>query len=292
MRADVRDPAAVERAVEGCGLVVDNAVLPPVSRATPAELRSVNVEGCRTVLEAARRAGAYAVHVSSSSVYGVPATLPVTEETPFAPFEPYGASKAEAEGVVEEQRRRGLAVSSLRSRALLGRGRLGLFEIVFRRVAAGRRVPLFGRGGARIQMCDAEEFSEAVLAATERRAVGSYNLGTASFGTVREDLEGLIGHAGTGARLQPVPLPVVRGGLRALEATGRSPFTRWHWVSSATSFHCDLSRARSELGWAPRRSNLDALAAAYDEWLAAPERAGHSPHTRPLPGRIAGLLRG
>ena len=86
LHADVRDGDAMRRAAEGCEVVVDNAALVPVTRSTPEGFRSVNVEGCRATLDAARAAGAYVVHVSSSAIYGRPRAMPVTEDTPLEPF--------------------------------------------------------------------------------------------------------------------------------------------------------------------------------------------------------------
>jgi nucleoside-diphosphate-sugar epimerase len=292
VEADVRDAEAVGRAASGCEVVVDNAALVPVTRSTREEFRSVNVDGCRNTLDAARAQGAYALHVSSSSIYGVPHELPVTEATPLRPFEPYGESKAAAEQVVRRERERGLVVASLRSRALVGEGRLGLFEVVFRRVRAGKRIPLFGNGDIRIQLCDAEDFCRAALACIERRASGDYNVGSSRFGTVRQDLEALIAHAGTGARLQPIPVWAIRAVLRPLHLVGKSPLSEWHWVSPATPFYADVTKAMQELGWLPRRSNAEALAGAYDLWLATPEDVGASGHRRPLGGAVGRLLRG
>jgi nucleoside-diphosphate-sugar epimerase len=290
--ADVRDAEAMRRAAGGCDVVVDNAALVPVTRASEAEYRSVNLEGCRVTLDAAADAGAYVLHISSSAIYGVPVELPVGTETPLAPFEPYGRSKAEAERLVEARRAGGLAVGSLRPRTLLGEGRLGLFDVIFARVRAGKRVPIFGRGDNRVQMCDVEDFCAAALAALERRANGDYNIGSAGFGTVREDLEGLIARVGSRARLQPVPVWAIRGVLRPLDAIGRSPFNEWHWRSAPESFYFDISRARDELGWEPRRTNVDALENAYAHYVRRRGETGASAHRRPLRGMLARLLRG
>jgi nucleoside-diphosphate-sugar epimerase len=292
VQADVRDAEAVRRAVRGCDVVVDNAALVPVTRASEAEYRSVNVDGCRVTLDAAGEAGAYVLHISSSAIYGVPAELPVSTETPFTPFEPYGRSKAEAERLVEARRAGGLVVASLRPRTLLGEGRLGLFDVIFARVRAGRRVPLFGRGDNRVQMCDVDDFCEAALAAIERRATGDYNIGSAGFGSVRDDLEGLIARVGSRARLQPVPIWAIRGVLRPLDAIGRSPFNEWHWRSAPESFYFDISRARDELEWEPRRTNVDALENAYGHYVRRLGDTGASAHRRPLRGLLARLLRG
>jgi len=292
VRADVRDAEAVASAVRGCDVVVDNAALVPVTRASESEYRSVNVDGCRVTLDAAAAAGAYVLHISSSAIYGVPVELPVTTETPLAPFEPYGRSKADAERLVDERRAGGLTVGSLRPRTLLGEGRLGLFDVIFARVRAGRRVPLFGRGENQVQMCDVEDFCAAALAAIDQRANADYNIGSAGFGTVRADLEGLIERVGSDGRIQPVPVWAIRGVLRPLDAIGRSPFNEWHWRSAPESFYFDISKAEDELGWQPTRTNVDALENAYGHYVRRLGDTGASAHRRPLRGVLARLLRG
>lgn len=292
VQADVRDAEALRRAVRDCEAVVDNAALVPVTRASEADYRSVNVDGCRITLDVAAAAGAYVLHISSSAIYGVPVELPVRSETPLAPFEPYGRSKAEAERLVEARRAGGLTVASLRPRTLLGEGRLGLFDVIFARVRAGKRVPIFGRGDNRVQMCDVDDFCAAAVAAIERRANGDYNIGSAGFGTVREDLEGLIARVRSRALLQPIPAWAIRGVLRPLDAIGRSPFNEWHWRSAPESFYFDISRARDELAWEPRRTNVDALENAYRHYVRRLGDTGASAHRRPLRGVLARLLRG
>jgi nucleoside-diphosphate-sugar epimerase len=271
-------------------VIVDNAALVPVTRSTPETFRSVNVTGCQNTLNAAREAGAYVVHVSSSAIYGKPSSMPVREDTPLRPFEPYGASKAEAEEVMHRARAEGLVVSSLRSRALLGRGRLGLFELIFSRIRANKRVPLFGNGKNTLQMCDARDFTSAALACVEQRSNDDFNIGAAEFGTPREDLQGLIERVGSTSRLQPVPVWAIRAVLQPLALVGRSPFTAWHWHASNATFHASVEKAQRELGWQPRYSNVDALERAYHEFLTGGH--GSSAHSAPLKGGLARLLRG
>jgi nucleoside-diphosphate-sugar epimerase len=292
VRADVRDAEAMRRAAAGCDVVVDNAALVPVTRASAAQYRSVNVDGCRTTLDAAEAAGAYVLHISSSAIFGVPAQLPVAADSPLAPFEPYGQSKADAERLVHARRESGLVVGSLRPRTLLGEGRLGLFDVIFSRIRRGRRVPMFGRGLNRVQMCDVDDFCAAALAAIERRANADYNIGSAGFGTVREDLEGLIVRVGSRSRVQPVPVWAVRAVLQPLDAIGRSPFNEWHWHSAPAPFYFDISRAQEELGWKPRRTNVEALENAYRHYVRRSGASGVSAHRRPLRGVLARLLRG
>ena len=63
----------------------------------------VNVGGAQTVMDAALAAGVGAfVFSSTCAVYGTPARLPITEATPKAPINPYGASKLMVERILED----------------------------------------------------------------------------------------------------------------------------------------------------------------------------------------------
>lgn len=290
LRADVRDREAVRRAADGCEVVVDNAALVPVSNSTQAEFDAVNLHGSKHTLDAARAVGAYVVHISSTSIYGLPSAFPVTEASPLAPFEIYGESKAKAERQVHAERADGLVVSSLRARSLLGRGRLGIFEPIFSRIRQDKPVPMFGRGGNVLQMCDARDFASAVLACIERRSNGDFNIGAAEYGTPKEDFRALLERLGSRSRLVPIPVWAIRAVVQPLALVGRSPLTAWHWHSGAATFYASIDKARDELGWQPRYSNVDALENAYREYLAG--AAGGSIHQQPLGGGLARLLRG
>jgi len=75
-----------------------------VSLKDPIRDRLVNAEGTRRVARAARETGARrVVSASSAAVYGEPAELPLTEDSPTAPTNPYGASKLEAEGILADE---------------------------------------------------------------------------------------------------------------------------------------------------------------------------------------------
>jgi nucleoside-diphosphate-sugar epimerase len=290
-RTDVRDAAAVREATRGCDVVVDNAALVPISGASLEAFRDVNVQGCRNVLDAARAEGAYVVHVSSSSIYGVPDKLPVTVRTPLRPFEDYGRSKAEAERLVESHRREESPIASLRSRALMGAGRLGIFDIVFSRVRAGKLVPVMG-ADSQVQMCHVDDFSSAVLAAIERRSNGTYNVASEEIGaTLRDDMEAMIARVGSSSRIVAVPPWLARTALPPLAALRLFPLTPWHWRGAPASFEADLEDTKRELGWRPAYSNVDALVDAYEAFLRASRERPASPHRRPLAGPLARLLR-
>ena len=98
VHGDVRDRAAVRDACEGVDAVLHNVAQVPLAR--DRELFwSVNVVGTANLLLTARDAGvAKVVHTSSSAIFGIPESNPVTEDTPAHPLEDYGRAKLEASG--------------------------------------------------------------------------------------------------------------------------------------------------------------------------------------------------
>ncbi len=294
LRGDIRDEGAVARACEGVD-VVHHAVA-QVPLAKDARLfRSVNVEGARTLLSCARRAGVgKTVLVSSSAVYGAPERNPVTESTPPRPREPYGAAKLEAERVAAGFVQGGLDVTVVRPRTILGHGRLGIFQIVFDWVRRGRPVWVLGRGNNRYQFVHADDLADACILAGDRAGPASYNVGTERFGTMREGLEALARHAGTGSRVRSLPLgPAVR----AMEVTSRlglSPLGAYHSLMYGREMYFDVTAAREALGWHSTRSNDEMLCESYDWYLAhrggAPARSDLSPHRAAVGQGILKLL--
>lgn len=91
VRADVRDPAAMRKAADGCHAVIHTAYV------QGAGAWEVNADGARVVAEAAR--GARLVHLSTDLVFDGRRGR-YREDDPPAPVNEYGRSKAEAEARV------------------------------------------------------------------------------------------------------------------------------------------------------------------------------------------------
>jgi UDP-glucose 4-epimerase len=100
IEGDVRDEAAVARAIEGAEVVFHLAASVGNTRSIrhPILDSEINVIGTLRVLEAARQRGVRKLVLSSSAgIFGELKTLPIYEDHPVEPDSPYGASKLAAE---------------------------------------------------------------------------------------------------------------------------------------------------------------------------------------------------
>jgi nucleoside-diphosphate-sugar epimerase len=294
LRGDVRRTADVRRLVAGADVLVHAAAALPI-QVSRAAIRSVNVEGAAVTFAAAAEAGVgRVVLISSTAVYGVPERHPIHEDDPLVGVGHYGESKIEAERLCEAFARRGLETVIVRPKTFVGPERHGVFEILFDWIREGRRIPILGDGSNRYQLLAVEDLVDAAVRCLDAPVAGeALNVGAGTFGTVREDLEGLIEHAGSGSRLRPVPARPAEVVLRGLELAHLSPLAEWHYRTAHKDSFVSIDKARGLLGWEPRLSNVETLCATYDWYLdhRAELRDVGLTHRVPWDQRALGLLR-
>jgi nucleoside-diphosphate-sugar epimerase len=216
------------------------------------------------------------VHTSSSAVFGIPESNPVLPSTVPHPREEYGAAKLAAEWACLHAVSQGLDVSIVRPRTILGHGRLGIFGILFDWIADGADVFVLGDGANRYQFVHADDLAEVCLLAGARSGPLVLNAGTDRFGTMRETLESLCRHAGTGSQVRSLPAGPASLGMRAAAAAHLAPFAPYHWIMYSRSMWFDIEHVREALGWSPRWSNEEMFVDSYEWFLAhRAETAAH-----------------
>ena len=102
--ADIRDSKKVQESLKGIDAVIHMAGLIVVSDSVkdPIVYCQNNVMGTVSFLESMRKTGVKKIVFSSSAcVYGSPKKLPLTENSPIHPDNPYGASKASVESFLQ-----------------------------------------------------------------------------------------------------------------------------------------------------------------------------------------------
>jgi nucleoside-diphosphate-sugar epimerase len=268
VRGDVLDADAVRRAAAGCGLVFNLAGLVSHERRDLPRLRAVNVDGVRTVLEAAEP-GARVVHVSSVAAVGpAPAPdRPADESQPFPAWAerfPYATTKRAGEHVAFAAAAAGADVVIACPGFLLGPGDVNRVSTwhVGRYLAGTLRVHV--RGG--LSNVDARDVAAGLVALGERGRAGERTILTSREGNLSHaDLFRRLGEV-TGVRRRTVPLPpaLVAAWASAVPWPVKPGEARAaaHWW-----FH-DPAKAERELDWQPRPLD-ETIAATAADYLAA-----------------------
>ncbi len=264
---DIRDRAAVERAIARVDIVVHTAAALPLY--SKADIFSTDIDGTRNVLDVAWQHGVQRViHISSTAVYGIPDHHPIYEDDKLSGVGPYGIAKIKAEQLCLEYRQKGLCVPILRPKSFIGPERLGVFALFYDWAMTGHGFPIIGSGKNYYQYLDVDDLCDAIyLVATldKHRVNDTFNIGAKEYGTVAEDFQAVLDYAGYGKRVVPLPaLPMILA-LRVLEAMGLSPLYKWVYETVSKDSFVSIEKAEQVLGFQPKYSNKQALIRNY-QW--------------------------
>jgi UDP-glucose 4-epimerase len=272
LHVSLHDGDAVTAALaEGFDGVLHFAALALVGESVehPERYWHTNVVGSFHLLRAMREAGTKRLVFSSTcATYGQPERVPIAEDEPESPTNPYGQSKLAVDRMISDEcAAHGLGAVSLRYFNVAGAsGELGedhhpethIVPNVLR-VALGKQehVEVYGTdyptpdGTAIRDYIHIEDLSDAHGLALEGTRPGEHrilNLGNGAGFSVRDVVEaarGVTGH----------PIPV--------KEAPRRPGDPARLVAAS-------ERIRSELGWTPRKPSLEEMIA--DAWAFAPAR--------------------
>lgn len=268
---DIRDRDRLAQVVAATrpDLIVHTAAALPLWKKD--DIRTVNVDGTRNVLDVALGAGVErVVQISSTAVYGVPKKHPLEETDPLVGVGTYGETKIEAERVCEEYRSRGLVVPVIRPKTFIGTARLGVFQILYDWVESGCRIPVIGNGQNRYQLLEVTDLVEGIyllLTGPEDVANDVFNIGAQDFGTVQHDVGALCAYANSGASVMPTNAPLVKAFLRVAELLHLSPLYKWVYGTADTDSYTSTAKLEQSLGWSARYSNAEALIRSYQWYL-------------------------
>jgi UDP-glucose-4-epimerase GalE len=269
IEADIADRPQLTRALERVAGVMHFAADSQVGESVehPRKYFSNNVEGGLTLLNATLDAGIRKFIFSSScAVYGIPAKVPITEDTPRQPVNPYGMSKVFFENALEAYGNAyGLRSVSLRYFNAAGADESGAVGEVHDpethlipsalKAVTGERGPLelFGSdyptadGTCIRDYIHVNDLAEAHVLAFKQldsiTASAQYNLGTGQGASVQEVI-------GTIEEVTGETVPRRMGPRRA----GDPP-----------ELVADPSRAQTALGWKATRSLRDIVRTAW-QW--------------------------
>jgi nucleoside-diphosphate-sugar epimerase len=232
----------------------------------------VNVEGTRVVLDAAYREGVKKfVYCSTCGVHGNCDNPPAAENAPIQPGDYYQRTKYEAEPVVLEYYKKGLAATILRPAAIYGPGDPERFFMIFRRVARGR-FPMFGNGETLYHPLYIDNLVDAcVLAMEPGKGLGeAYLIADEEYVEIEDLVQRVARAMNREVKIPHFPvLPVVALGHiveKLCKPFGVAPPIfprRVDWYRQNRAF--DIRKAKRDLGYVPRVPLDEGLKRTY-EW--------------------------
>lgn len=259
IRGDINDVEQVEQAVDGASIIyhlVGRLYHPSI----PATLYHLtHVEGTRILLAACKGQSQLQriVHCSTTGVHGVTGKTPAAEDAPFAPTNPYEATKLEGELLaLKACKEDGLPVSVVRPGLVYGPGDLHLLGL-FSSIKKGLFRVIDG-GKALLHPVYIDDLTAAFLLCAERpEAIGhSYNIAGDHPVTIRQ-LATAIAHS----LHKELPRGSIPLGLANLASDifaitpgmkgEKAPLTRSRVQFLTNSRVYDISKARDELGYTP-----------------------------------------
>jgi nucleoside-diphosphate-sugar epimerase len=272
------DRADIARAVDGAEGVVHLAAKVSLT-GPPAEFRAVNVEGTRSLLDAAERAGVSRfVQVSSPSVAHAGSALTGVGAGPADPHRArgeYARTKAEAELVALARNSASFRVVAVRPHVVWGPGDPQLVGRIVERARQGR-LPLLNGGTALIDSTYVDNAASGIAAALARAddAHGrAFVLTNGEPRPVGDLLAGICLAAGAPPPRWSIPAWIGRSAGAAIEriwamvpTEDEPPMTRFLAEQLSTAHWFDQRETRAALAWSPTVSideGLRRLAASY-----------------------------
>ncbi len=223
---DVLNPGAVADAVRDADAVLHAAGVYSFDSRRKSAMARVNVEGTRTVLDAAAAAGVgRVVHVSTIGALFAPGVREIGPGSPVGRSrQPYLASKMDADRLARSRQDRGDPVSIIYPPALLGPDddRVGDQTARLRAVLRGL-TPIWPRGGFGVG--DVRDNADAVAALLTSPSPAPRVFGPGRYVTTGEDLAAL--RAATGRRLPALRLPAAA--LLPVGAVADAVQRLWPW---------------------------------------------------------------
>jgi UDP-glucose 4-epimerase len=269
VECDMRDPDTVSHAVRAAGpdAIMHFAALTlvPESVKEPGRYFATNTSGGLNLLKAAAELGVTRfVFSSTAAVYGEPPALPITEDSPKQPINPYGLSKWMTEEMLAVfSERYGINQAVFRYFNVAGASKergedhdpeTHLIPVALQTLLGKRDTfTIFGTdydtpdGTAIRDYVHVLDLVDAHIAAIERldEPLGAMNLGTANGFSVQQIADAVT-------RVTGRELPVELGPRRE---------------GDPAALVADSTRARETLGWSPHRSTLDDMIGSAWDWF-------------------------
>ena len=184
-KIDIRDFDQLRDIVKNSDGIFHEAALTDVQESftKQQEYIDVNVKGTENVFRIAKEFDLKVVYASSSSVYGNPKKIPITENSERNPINPYGKTKLDDEFLAEKYSKDNVSIIGLRYFNVYGDGQTGSYAGVItkflNRLKEQKSPIIFGTGTQLRDFIFVEDVACANIAAMQSNVKnGFFNIGT------------------------------------------------------------------------------------------------------------------
>lgn len=247
VHGDIRDYKLLSEKFRDVDGVFHEAALAsvPDSFRIPDEYHDVNVLGTENIFRLASEYGFKVVYASSSSVYGNPLSIPITEDHPKNPINPYAKTKLDDEELASRYAKQGAKIIGLRYFNVFGERQskeyAGVIKKFLECVYNNKPITINGDGLQTRDFVYVGDVVKANILAMESTTNHAFiNIGTNSSITILELAKMIIREAGL--LFSPIHGPPLDGDVRESKA--------------------DITLARELLGWTPKTTLNDWLKVA------------------------------
>lgn len=255
--APLEDSPAMARSLRDHEVVIHLAAAQHEAQAPESHFERVNVEGTRRLLELAANAGIRRfVHGSTIGVYGSAANGQLNEDSPLAPDNPYGRTRAAAELVVRDQPGP-MQWCIIRISETYGPGDMRLLKL-FKGIRTGRYLTV-GSGENLHQLIYVDDLARGLLAACDAPAAHGQTVVLAGGETVTTNqmVAAISAAVDNRKRIMHAPMWPFTAAAAVFEATFsplglKPPLHRRRLDFFRKSFSFSTARAQSVLGFSPQ----------------------------------------
>ncbi|KER06121.1 UDP-glucose 4-epimerase protein [Marine Group I thaumarchaeote SCGC AAA799-E16] len=222
VNGDIRDFQLLRESCKSVDGIFHQAALAsvPDSFEKPEEYHEVNVKGTENIFKIGKEFQIKIVYASSSSVYGNPIKLPITEDHPRTPLNPYGKTKVDDEKLAEMYSKE-VKITGLRYFNIFGENQsmtyAGVITKFLENIRQGQAPKIFGDGTQLRDFIYVGDVVDANLKIMESDSNELFlNVGTGKTTSIKEMAEMMIKISGLD--LEPIFLSPLKGDVKSSQA--------------------------------------------------------------------------
>ena len=240
-----------EQDLEGINCVVFLAAQAdvPLVLSSPKYSFYSNISGLINVLELLRvKKNIHLIYMSSKNVYGKAEKLPIDEEQPLKPTDPYGASKAAADIICQSYSTAfELPITVIRSSGLFGpKSRLQqVIPIFIKQALSNSQITIEGDGSQSTDFNYVQNLVDAIISISESDIHGVYNVAYGKEYSIKEIADMILKKTNSKSSIKSLP---------------------WRSGEKGMKLSLSIDKARNDFGYSPSVSFEDGIDRTID-WV-------------------------